>query len=212
MNQKSFFLFMMFFTLIISGCQEKSSSKKSSNSNPINSCLNQAYWTTPGCPGYCQYNPSSCGTTTGGTIGGTTTGGSTTGGSTGTGYCSLNPNHAYCSPAYCSVLPKYGCLSNGTNCFINPNAYGCGGSSTTQPQNPYWGMWYPPSNTEPVGSCSATFVPSGLSTALETRKATITIRGKGRGAGDPVTDYSPFDMEAPNYLNTSPLVTASIKG
>ena len=211
MNQKSFFLFLMFFTLIISGCQEKSSSKKSSSSNPF-SCTAANNYTQAGCPGWCTIvgNTNSPYCTGGGTTtGGTTTGGSTTGGSTGTGYCSLNPNHAYCSTTYCSVLPKYGCVKVGTtivNCFISPNAYGCGGSSTAITQNPNWGMFYPPSNTEPVGSCSATFVPTGLTTALETRKATITIRGKGRTAGDPVTDYSPFDPEAPNYLNTSPML------
>lgn len=197
------------FTLFLASCQQKTSSKKSSSSNPSTSCNGQAYWTTPGCGGFCQYNPTNAycgnGTTTGTTSGGTT--GTSTGGTIGTGACAVNPGAAYCSSTYCSVSPRpYGCLANGTNCFLYPSAAGCGGSSSAIAQNPYWGMWYPPSNVEPTGYCSTAYVPSGLSSALETRKGTITIRGKGRNSTDPVTDYSPFDIEAPNYLNTSDLL------
>lgn len=207
MNQK-FFLLVLMFTLFLTGCQQKTSSSKSSSSNNSTSCTGQAYWTTPGCAGYCQYYPAStlCGGS-GGTTG--TTSGGTTGTSSGgtTGICAQNPGAAYCSSTYCAVTPKpYGCLSNGTNCYLTPTAAGCGGSSTTVAQNPYWGMWYPPSNTEPVGSCSSTYIPTGLTGAVETRKGTITLRGKGRNSTDPVTDYSPFDVEASSYQNTSSML------
>lgn len=207
---------LTFFTLILTGCQEKATKKSSSSSSNNNtSCTGQAYWTTPGCTGYCQYNPSAygcSGSTTGGTTGSTTGGttGSTTGGSTGgvvSGACAANPAAAYCSATYCSgVVKPYGCLANGTNCFIYPSAAGCGGSSSTVPRNPNWGMFYPPANNPPAGSCSPTFDPPGLTGATATRKATITIAGAGRNTADPATEYSPFHTHAPNYLNTSTML------
>jgi hypothetical protein len=216
MKQTTFLLMLTFFTLILTGCQEKTVSKKSSNSNNSSAnCSGQAYWTTPGCIGYCQNSPGSygCGSTTSGTTGsttggttGTTTGG-TTGGTTGTGVCASNPSLPYCSPNYCSPNPKpYGCLSNGSNCYLNQTAYGCGGSAAAVPANPYWGVKYPPSGSAPSGSCSASYVPSGQTTTLETRKGTITINGKGRNSGDPITEYAPFHTDAPNYQNTTDLL------
>lgn len=214
MKQTTIVLMLTFFTLILTGCQEKKVTKKSSSSNPsTQSCNGQLYWTAPGCAGYCQHNPSGYGcngSTTSGTTGGTTTGsstGGTTSGYTGTGVCATNPSLPYCSSTYCNASPKpLGCLANGTNCYLNQTAYGCGGSSTILPPNPYWGMFYPPSGTPPAGSCSPTRLPSGQNTALETRKGTITITGKGKNSSDPDTEYSPFSTDAPNYLNTSTLL------
>lgn len=191
---------------ITPGCQGfcQYNPTNSACSGSANNCSGQAYWTTPGCAGYCQQNPSASGC--GGTNPGGTTG-TSNGGTTGTGACAINPTAPYCSPTYCSITPKpYGCLSNGTNCYINQTAPGCGGSSTTVPRNPYWGMWYPPANVAPAGSCSPTYVPNGLASALETRKGTITIAGAGRNSADPETEYSPFHPHAPNYLNTSSML------
>lgn len=205
MKQKTFLILLTFFTLILTGCQEKSSSKKKSSSSS-QYCAGDKYWTAQGCAGFCQYNQSHASCVNGGTTG-STSGGSTGGSNGGTGACAVNPSAAYCSSTYCSTYPRpYGCLANGTNCFLKPTAYGCGGSSTIIPQNQYWGMWYPPTNTEPTGYCSPTRNPDGLTSALATRKATITIRGKGRDSTDPATDYSPFDSEAPYYQNTSDML------
>ena len=206
MTNKNFVILLTFFTLILSGCQQKSSSKSSSTQNAL-VCTGQAYWTTPGCTGYCQYNPTACngsttGTTTGGTTGGTT--GTTTGGGTLTGLCAMNPTAAYCSPTYCSVFPKpYGCLANGTNCFQNQTAAGCGGSSTVVATNPYWGVWYP--GGIPAGTCASTYTPNGLTSAVETRKGTITLSSPGKESSLP-NEYLPFGVDAPNYINTSPML------
>jgi hypothetical protein len=216
MKQTTFLLMLTFFTLILTGCQEKTVSKKSSDSNNSSAnCSGQAYWTTPGCIGYCQNSPGSygCGSTTSGTTGsttggttGTTTGG-TTGGTTGTGVCASNPSLPYCSPSYCSVYPKpYGCLSNGTNCYLNQTAYGCGGSSVSV--NPNWGIHYPPNNVPPTGYCSDPVDPPGLTGALATRKGTITLAGETSIS----INYSPFGPNARNgtsagaLLNTSPML------
>jgi hypothetical protein len=121
--------------------------------------------------------------------------------------CALNPEAAYCSPNYCSVSPRpYGCLANGTNCFQNQTAAGCGGSSTVVQPNPSWGMFYPPSGSPPAGSCSSTVLPAGLTSAMETRKGTITINGKGKSSADLATEYLPLGSDAPNYLNTSSML------
>lgn len=107
MNHKTFILFFAFFTLLLAGCQEKSSKKSSSSSttNALN-CAGQSYWTTPGCTGYCQYQPTSAGctgSTTGGAAGGGTTGVTTgcAGAANNTtpgcmGFCSVNPSHVTC--------------------------------------------------------------------------------------------------------------------
>jgi len=198
------------FTLTLAACQEKTVTKNSNSSNPYSNCSGQGYWTSPGCPGFCQNNPAGYGcagsttagsTTTGGTTtGGTTTSGSTTGGTTGTssgGNC-IAPVLPNC-PNYCSVYPgAYGCLANGTNCNLTPSASGCPGSSTTV--NPNWGVQYP--GGVPQGSCSEPTIPEGMESAFNTRKGTITLAGLTTGS----ILYSPFAPEAPNYLNTSPML------
>ncbi|MBA2405192.1 MAG: hypothetical protein H0V66_10510 [Bdellovibrionales bacterium] len=199
MKQKTFFLLLMFITLIVSGCQQKAASKKSTSTtnNPSLSCTGQAYWITPGCTGYCQYNPSAAICLNGGTTG--TTSGGTTGGSTGLN-CAVAPINVAC-PNYCQQVPKpYGCLSNGSNCNVTPNAAGCPGASVTV--NPYWGIHYPPTGTPPAGTCSQTYVPEGVSSAFETRKGTITLAGLTTGS----IEYSPFAPSAGNLLNTSPML------
>ncbi len=202
--------FWAIFTLTLVACQEKTVTKKSTSTNPYTNCSGQAYWTSPGCPGFCQYNPTSygcsgsttggtTGTTTGGTTSGTTTGttiGGTTGSTTG-GNCvsQVGPT----CPNYCIVYPgAYGCLANGTNCNLTPTASGCPGSSTTM--NPNWGVHYP--GGVPQGSCSEPTIPEGLESAFNTRTGTIT--GTGLTSGSII--YSPFAPEAPNYLNTSPML------
>lgn len=203
MTQKTFFLVLTFFTLILSGCQQKAATKTSSTANPntIN-CAGQAYWTTPGCIGYCQNNPSGygCGGTTGGTTGTTTGGttGTTTGGTTGGVNCSVYPLAVSC-PTYCQQYPKpYGCLANGSNCNINPNASGCPGASVYI--NPYWGIHYPPSGEPPAGTCSEPYAPEGQPDAFNTRKGTITLAGLTTGS----IEYNP--LTASNLLNTSPML------
>ncbi len=217
MMQKTFILTLMFFTLILSGCQEKTVAKKSSSGNSL-VCSGQAYWTTPGCTGYCQYQPTAAGcggTTTGGTTGGAlncsgnaywTTAGcagfcsnypsnsacggtTTTGGST-TGATCTTASSPLCSN-YCSTFPSaLGCLPNGTNCWISPSAAGCPGSSTAL--NPQWGKHYP--GGEPSGSCSQTY--SNSTSALPVRQATITA----------ASTYGYNPLTASNYLNTSAML------
>lgn len=171
MKQKTFFILLTFFTLILTGCQEKPA-RRSSNTNPYNAnCTGQAYWTTPGCAGYCQYNPSAngCGGTTGGTIGGTTgttTGGATIGGGTTTGTTTGTVNSCLTNPY------SYACY-----CQTNPHATGCAGTGVSVAPSPGWGNKYytnPPDNTS---STCGTYNPSGVSQAYETRKGTITVGG-----------------------------------
>lgn len=167
MKQKTFLVMLTFFTLLLTACQEKATKKSSSSSNPYNlNCTGQAYWTTPGCTGYCQYNPSSygCGSNVGGTNSGTTTGtttgGTTTGTTTGGTSCATNPFSYAC---YCQTYPQ------GT---------GCSGTGVGA-VNPYWGMMYPPTNTPPddsVSTCTS-YNPSGVTSAYETRKGTVTVIG-----------------------------------
>jgi hypothetical protein len=194
MKQKTFFILLTFFTLILAGCQEKPA-KKSSSSNPYNlNCTGQGYWTTPGCTGYCQYNPTAygCGGTTGGTIGGTTgttTGGTTTGttagGTTTGGGTTGNVNNCMTNPysfaCYCQTVPR------GTGC-----------PQGTNPLYPHWGEHYP--GGVPAGSCSAPYNPSGVTQAYEPRVGTVTVAGETSGS----IEYSPFSADAPNYLNTTP--------
>lgn len=215
MGQKTFLVMMVFFTLILTGCQEKTVRKKTSSSNPYQNCSGQAYWTTPGCAGYCQHNPTSygcggnngtTGTTAGGTTSGSTTGGTTsgttggtTGGATGgtTGNC-VAPVTSTCAN-YCQVYPgALGCLANGTNCNITPTATGCPGHSTTVNSN--WGVQYP--GGVPQGSCSDPYTPEGLTSPYSTRKGTITLAGLTSGS----ITYAPFAPDAPNLLNTSPML------
>ncbi len=156
------------------------------------SCSGQAYWTTPGCAGYCQYNSTdnacdgSSGTSSGETSGTTETN------------CSTEPISPKCS-SYCQVYPSaYGCLENGTNCNATPTASGCPGSSVTV--NPNWGVQYP--GGVPQGSCSDPYDPEGLTNAFDTRKGTITLAGLTSGS----ITYTPFAPDAPNLLNTSPML------
>ncbi len=206
MKQNYFFLALTFFTLILSGCQQKAA-KKSSSSNPsTTNCSGQAYWTTPGCVGYCQNNPGGygcggrTGETTSGTTGGTTAGitSGATSGTTGGANCTVYPLAVSC-PTYCQQVPKpYGCLTNGSNCNVNPNAAGCPGTSVTI--NPYYGIQYPPLGTPPTGTCSDPYDPEGLPNAFATRKGTITLAGLTTGS----IEYNP--LTASNLLNTSPML------
>lgn len=193
MKQKSFILVLALFTLILSGCQQKAASKKSSTTNPVappaTSCVGEAYWTLAGCTGYCQYNPTAA-ICTGGTTGGTT-------GSTGV-VCTTYPMAVTCAN-YCQQTPRpYGCLANGSNCNVNPNASGCPGASVTV--NPYWGIHYPPTGTPPTGTCSEPYAPEGLPNAFATRKGTITLAGLTTGS----IEYNP--LTAGSLLNTSPML------
>jgi hypothetical protein len=189
MNKQALLIFLTFFSLILTGCQEKSTSRKSSSSNALNcsgnnyytlpgcvgycqynptatvcstnnnSCSGQAYWTTPGCGGFCQYNPSSPSCGGGGTTG-TTTGGTTSGGTTGTtNNCALNPYSYQC---YCQTYPMAtGCPSGGTSLYPN------------------WGVMYPPTGSAPDNSASSctSYNPSGVTQAYDVRKATVTVVG-----------------------------------
>jgi hypothetical protein len=129
------------------------------------------------------------GTTIGGTLGGTTIGGTTIGGTIGgtnpNTICTINPALPYCQTNYCtamSTLPLGCVVYNGTrvNCYLSPSTPGCSNSNNvTSPGNSNWGVFYPPNGNAPTGSgtCTETYVPSSLSSALETRKGTVTIAG-----------------------------------
>jgi hypothetical protein len=192
MTNKNFLIVLTFFTLILSGCQQKSSSKSSSTQNAL-TCTGQAYWTTPGCTGYCQYNPTLCnGSTTGTTTGGTT--GTTTGGATGGATVTncVSPIAKTCSN-YCTTYPgALGCLPSGTNCWISPSAVGCPASSTLL--NPQVRTHYP--GGVPAGSCTPVREAVPGVASLETRKATVIA----------ASTYGYAPMSAGNYLNTSSML------
>lgn len=190
MNQKIFIIVFSLFTLILSGCVEKTANRTRSAS-PVGTgptpsdCTGEKYWTTPGCTGYCQYQPTASG------CGNNTTGGTTTGG----GATACTPTRKTCSN-WCSVYPSdLGCLGNGTNCYISPNAAGCPGSSTNL--NPQYNKHYP--GGEPVGNCSAPTNTSGPN--QEPRKATVI--------GSQLYGYNP--LEAGNFLNTSDMLKSVAK-
>jgi hypothetical protein len=73
-------LTIVLFSLVLWACSESTSTSKKdgSSQDQFNTCQGNAYWTTQGCPGYCQYNATAPGCS--GTTSGTTTSGSTTGG------------------------------------------------------------------------------------------------------------------------------------
>jgi hypothetical protein len=74
-------LVFAFPLLLLTACQEKGTSRKSSSTSPLQ-CSNQNdYFYKAGCPGYCQMYPTNPTCYGGGTTGGTT--GTTTGGTTG---------------------------------------------------------------------------------------------------------------------------------
>jgi hypothetical protein len=187
MNKQTLLLLVMFFSLILTGCQEKSTSRKSSSSNPYNQCTGQTYWTTPGCTGFCQHNPTSpaCGGTSGGITGTTTGGGSiggtvggTTGTTTGTTNSCLTTPYSY--QCYCQTYPlATGCPTGGTSLYPN------------------WGVMYPPSGSAPDNSSSSctSYNPSGVTQAYEVRKATLTVAG-GKW-------YNPGVVPSSEYFNTS---------
>lgn len=226
MNQKSLFLFMMFLTLILAGCQEKSSKSSSSNSNPINSCLNQNYWQMQGCPGFCANNAThaSC-------VGGGTTG-TTTGGTTGSTNCSGNNNWNvpgcpgfcgwYPTNAACSGTTVGGTVGGGTQNCTSPIAKTCSNYCTTYPGalgclpngTNCWinttatgcpGSSAPlnPAGSskypigEPQGSCSPSYA-IGTGTAAETRKATIISSAAHM--------YNPLEPITASFLNTSDML------
>jgi hypothetical protein len=205
MKHYSSIFLLSLFSLILMGCQQKSSKpSNSSSTNPV--CVGSSYF-LPGCPGhtggttggtvtcnppqygqtqcqnYCQY--FNCNTTTGGS----------TGGNSGGVNCnpSMGPVHNTC-PNYCQINPSAsGCLPNGTNCNSNPSASGCPGSSGSIDGNNY-GSNYP--QGVPANSCSTPYA-SG-SNSYDTRKGTMTIVGGSW--------YNPADPSAPNYLNTSSML------
>ena len=188
-----------FFTLILSGCVEKTANRTRSAS-PVGTvptpsdCSGEKYWTTPGCTGYCQYQPTAAGCS-GNTTGGTTSG-STTGSTTG-GAVACTPARKTCSN-WCSTFPSdLGCLANGTNCYISPNAAGCPGSSTSL--NPQYNKHYP--GGEPVGNCAPATSPNTGSPVQETRRATVI--------GSQAYGYNP--LEAGNFLNTSDMLKSVAK-
>jgi hypothetical protein len=175
MNQKNVLLMLAFLVFTLTACQEKTTTKKSSSSNTnAVSCTGQSYWTTPGCTGYCQYNPNGygCGGSVGGTVGGTvgtTTSGSTTSGTTTSGTVTGGTTGTV---ANCSLYPfSFACY-----CQTNPMATGCPSGVTAV--NPYWGMMYPPTDIPPDNTSSSctTSSPSGVS-VYDTRKATVTVIG-----------------------------------
>lgn len=154
MKHKSFILILSFMTLLLTACQEKAATKKSSSSSNNLSCSGQLYWTTPGCAGYCQYNPTACGSTTGSTTGTTT--GTTTGG---VNNCMISPYSFQC---YCQTYPT---------------ATGC--ASGVGATNPNWGVMYPPTGSAPDDSATtcSSYLPSGVTQAYEPRKGTVTVTG-----------------------------------
>lgn len=227
MMQKTFILTLMFFTLILTGCQEKTVAKKSSSSNSL-VCSGQAYWTTPGCTGYCQYQPTAAGCN-----------GSTTGGTTGAPTLNCNGNAYWTTPGctgYCTNYPTAtGCSgttaagtaggsSTGLSCTTAsspicsnycstfPSAYGClpngtncyitptasGCPGSSTPITPGWGTQYP--GGEPAGYCSPLRAVDGAPTAHDVRKATLTGTGLTSGS----IEYNP--LTAGNYLTTSTML------
>jgi len=204
---------LLLAVVILVGCQEKTTTKTvyPPGTNPgTTTCTGIGYYTTPGCQGYqqCQSNPNISPYCSGSTTG--TTNGGTTGGTNPITICSTSPSLPICQTNYCSTgtLP-HGCIISGgvkVNCYLNPTIPGCGTSlNVTVPPNPNWGVFYPVG--EPVGSCSSTYVPAGLDAALETRKGTITIAGKGLNSSE-LTEYDPYLTSSNDYYNTSPLLTS----
>lgn len=205
---------MVLFSLILAGCQEKSTTtNNNSTSNPATSCVGNAYYTTPGCPGY-------TGTTNGTTIGGTTGSTSCVGNATYTtpgcpGYCSYYPSTPGCSGSttggtvggttgsnctspiaktcsnYCDVYPgALGCLPNGTNCWVNNSATGCPGSAA--PINPTGSKHYP--GGAPVGVCQ----DATGANLLPTRKAEVI--------GSYLYNYNPIEPITASFLNTTDIL------
>lgn len=104
----------LLFAGVLWGCSESSSTskKEGSSQDQFNTCVGNAYWTTPPCPGYCQYNPTvagCAGSTTSGTTTGSTTSGSTTGTTTGGGSYTGIPSDNNWQALYQSGEPQGTC-------------------------------------------------------------------------------------------------------
>lgn len=162
-------IFVSSLSFLLTGCFESTKTKTVNNSSSNSYCTQ--YPTAWGCPGY------NGGTTTGGTSGVSTS-------------CSNPTIYDKTCATYCTIYPYpqgTGCLSNGTNCNINPTATGCNTTTTPPGINPFpryysgyvdknWSILYPYS---PSISCTDATTPSGISyTPYETRKGTITLKGQ----------------------------------
>lgn len=177
-------------SMVLMGCSQETTKIKNSSDSQNPYCIGQAYYSTPGCPGY-----------TGGS------GGGTTGGGTACTNPTINDKTCY---NYCSVHPTgSGCLSNGTNCNIYPYAYGCNGGGTGS--NPHkqvistyvdknWAVDYP---YVPPVQCTPAKTPSNINyTPYETRKGSVTLAGKN--------GYDPASGQA--YLDTTSQLLQSVAG
>lgn len=144
-------------SMVLMGCSQETTKIKNSSSNqdPLAHCIGQAYYSTPGCPGY---------------------------GSGGGGASCSNPtiNDKTCYN-YCSVHPTgQGCV-NGVNCNISPQHIACGGNNPNpQYSSRYveknWMVHYP---YVPSLNCPEATTPSNINyTPYETRKGTITLKGQ----------------------------------
>lgn len=177
-------LIFVFSLMFLTACQE-SSSKKSSSSNPLNSCVGTNYYTVPGCPGY------SGGTTTGTTSG--TTGGTTQ-------ICQQANNYYYYPgcPGFCQYYPSHAACVNGGTTGTTTGGTTPTNTCPTCPTTTNIGGWtgkYP--GGVPTGTCNAAYAPSGIGyTPYETRKATMTVVGK--------TYYNP--ASGVTYMNTSSIL------
>lgn len=159
-------IFVFAVMAFVTGCQESSTKKSSSNSQYNSQC--NMYPAMQGCPMYCTYVPNGvgCSGTTAGTTSGSTTAG--TNGTTNAGTTSGS--------------------TTGTNPYINP--YMNRPSSYVEKN---WQVKYP---YAPTINCSTPTTPSGVSyTPYETRKGTVTVVGAGFGTGknpaDPKAWYDP---------------------
>ncbi len=93
------------------------------------------------------------------------------------------------------------CVGGGAGTTTNGAAGGVGGGSgggpiVSYPVNPNWGVHYP--GGIPTGSCSAPYLENGVTSAYDTRKATVTAAG---GFG-----YDPSLSVTAQYLNTSSIL------
>lgn len=182
---------MMFFSLILAGCQEKSTSRKSSSSNALN-CSGNNYYTLPGCVGYCQYNPTSTSCTTGNNLSCSGQAYWTTPGCA--GFCQYNPSAQACGGSGGTTGTTTGGSTTGgttgtvNNCAISPYSFACycqtypfgtGCPTGTTSLNPNWGVMYPPTGSAPdnSGSTCTSYNPSGVTQAYEVRKGTVTVVG-----------------------------------
>ncbi len=191
MNKRFLFILMMFFSLILAGCQEKSTSRKSSSSNALN-CSGNNYYTLPGCVGYCQYNPTSTSCTAGNNPSCSGQAYWQTPGCA--GYCQYNPSAQACGGSGGTTGTTTGGSTTGgttgtvNNCLVSPYSFqcycqtfpmgtGCAGTGVGVLPSPGWGNKYHISPPDSSSSTCGTYNPSGVTQAYETRKGTITVGG-----------------------------------